>query len=477
MMRRWPATMRGRLTLWYAGALSLVLVAFASVSLFMVDAMLGSRTDALLGQAGDLFGSELAAEFLELKTPAAAIAATLREVPFRDIAVRVADAQGRTLGVSGQPLLSSLPLRQSEAGDSLVTIPGREGGVRALTRSVLLDNERFTLTFLQSRSFQHETMEGLRLSTSIAILGFLLLAALGGYAIARRALAPLGLMAAHARAIGASNLHERLPVAEPGGEIGSLAQVINALLERLERSFGLQRRFVADASHELRTAVAIVRAESEIALGRPTRPEAEYRVALQVTHDAGKRLTRIVDDLLLLARADEERQAMRSEPLYLNELVTEVAAAIRALAAERRIVVEVTAFPDAPVEGDPELLSRMLLNLLDNAVKYSPAGSTVRVSLTAEGDAWRLAVTDEGPGIPDADRAAIFERFHRVEKDRSRGAASTSSGAGLGLAIARSIAEMHGGSLVLARSSSRGSEFVAIIPARAPTRPAPESGA
>lgn len=244
------------------------------------------------------------------------------------------------------------------------------------------------------------------------------------------------------------------------------------LLGRLETSFEQQRRFVADASHELRTPTAIIRAESEVALGRDSRTEVEYRDALRVVQDAGHRLSRIVDDLFLLARADAGHRPLNAEPLYLDELMADAVRAMQALASQRSVQLDIVSMPEAPFVGDAELLGRMLLNLLDNAIKYSPRGGAVSVWLETTSRGYEIRVVDDGPGIPREAQGTIFERFFRVDKARSRGDRSATSGAGLGLAIARWVAVAHGGTVALVRSTAAGSEFLVTLPADANRSPA-----
>jgi signal transduction histidine kinase len=257
-----------------------------------------------------------------------------------------------------------------------------------------------------------------------------------------------------------------LPVGQRQDELSELAGVVNGLLERLESAFAQQRRFMADASHELRTPVAVLRTEADVTLSRPHRTEAEYRDSVAVMRDSARRLGRIVDDLFLLARADAGHLPIRREPLYLEEVVDDAARAVRVLAQERGVRVELLPFEDSPFDGDADLLGRVMLNLLDNAVKHSPQGGTVTLALTRVAREYRITVTDEGPGIAADAQPHIFERFFRADKARSRGGAEDTSGAGLGLAIGRWIAEAHGGRLDLVRSSVRGTEFRLTLPAR-----------
>jgi signal transduction histidine kinase len=207
-----------------------------------------------------------------------------------------------------------------------------------------------------------------------------------------------------------------------------------------------------------------LRGEAEIALSAP-RSCDEYADSLGLVRDEGRRLSVIVDDLFLLARADAGQQPLRPTEMYLDEVAGEAVRAVRSLAARREIRVVCEVKGDFPFRGDEQLLHRLLLNLLDNALKYSPPCSTVHIGLERQGGEYRLAVRDAGPPIPPAAAARIFERFYRVDKARSRAAESATGGAGLGLSIARWVAEAHGGSLTLARSGADGNVFELRRPA------------
>jgi heavy metal sensor kinase len=309
-----------------------------------------------------------------------------------------------------------------------------------------------------------ETMEAVATAYVIAIPLLLLFAALGGYFLATRSLSPVAAMSARAAEISSSNLNERLPVGSRRDELSALAEVVNGLLERLERAFAQQRRFMADASHELRTPVAVLRTEADVTLSRPARTETEYRESVSVMRDSAQRLGRIVDDLFLLARADAGHLPLRREPLYLEDVVDEAARAVRNLARERDVRVQLLPLEDSPYDGDADLLGRVLLNLLDNAIKHSSAGGTVTLALTRTAHEYHITVADEGAGISAEAQPHIFERFFRADKARSRTDGDATAGAGLGLAIGRWIAEAHGGRLDLVKSSGSGTEFVLALP-------------
>jgi signal transduction histidine kinase len=227
--------------------------------------------------------------------------------------------------------------------------------------------------------------------------------------------------------------------------------LVRKSLDPARRMSEQQRRFMADASHELRTPLSIVRGESEVALTRERSAE-ELRDALSVIQHESELLTSIVDDLFLLARADAGQRLLHPTRFYLNELLADAARAVRTLADEKQIALEVDAPHDVTIEADERLLARMIGNLLENAVKYTPRGGRVTVALTADG-ANVITVRDTGGGIAESERVRIFERFHRGAN------AHEGEGAGLGLAIARSIAELHGGRLELVESSNAGSVF------------------
>jgi heavy metal sensor kinase len=270
-------------------------------------------------------------------------------------------------------------------------------------------------------------------------------------------------MGAQAERIGAVNLHDRLAVRNPNDELGRLAQTFNDLLDRLDQSFERQRRFISDASHELRTPVSILRGEAEVALSQASRSPEEYRESLAVLHQEAQRLARIVEDLFTLTRADAGEYRLAHSDFYLDELVADCVRAARALAQAKNITLVAVTPEELPVRADEDLLRRMILNLLDNAIKYTPAGGNISVACGCVPDGYEVSVTDSGPGIPAEMQSRIFERFFRV--DRSRARSGVDGGAGLGLSIARWIAEAHLGRIDLARSDATGSTFTVRVPA------------
>jgi signal transduction histidine kinase len=220
----------------------------------------------------------------------------------------------------------------------------------------------------------------------------------------------------------------------------------------------VQRQFTADASHELRTPVSVVRATAEVTLSRDHRHESEYREALIIVGGQAKRLGHLVESMLVLARADAGAYPLRPVDLYLDEVVAECRRAVDVLAAERGVTIRAAESPEIPFHGDEDLLRQLVLNVLQNAVQHAPAGGSVDIDLRRDADAVTVRVSATGPGIPEADRQRIFDRFVQLDPSR-RG-----QGTGLGLPIARWIAEAHHGTLVLERSGPDGTTFCVSLP-------------
>jgi heavy metal sensor kinase len=289
------------------------------------------------------------------------------------------------------------------------------------------------------------------------------LAGVGGYVLARRALAPIDHLGAEARRITAERLHERLSVPNQRDEIGRLAAVINETLARLESSFEQLRRFTADASHELRTPLSVIRGIGEINL-RETRTPAEYKDAMGSMLEEVDRLTRLVDSLLQLSRGDAGTVRLSREAVDLGQVARDVVASLGILAEERQQRLRVDAADHVRVLADRLVLRDAVTNVIDNAIKYSPNGSTIDVRVQRDGARGAVSVIDEGPGIPVEHRERIFDRFYRIDEGRSR----ELGGTGLGLAIARWAVETNGG-YISVDSTDRGSVFRIVIPLAVPS--------
>ena len=303
---------------------------------------------------------------------------------------------------------------------------------------------------------QRDLVESLAVGLTVALT----LAALGGWWIGRRTLVPLENLSGQVAAMSGADVTQRIQIPESTDELNRLAGSFNGLLDRLAAALNSQRQFMADASHELRTPVSIVRTTAQVALGRNDRDPGEYRESLAIVEEQAARMTRLVDAMFLLARAEAKGIPVQREPLYLDELVNEAVRGLRVLATARNVSVRVEGQDELPMQGDPQLLRQMIGNLLDNAIRFAQPGGLVRVRLSRDSTTVQVAVTDDGPGVAAGDRDRIFERFVRTD--------TRSDGAGLGLPIARWVAEAHGGRLVLADSGAPGAEFVAHLPLNRP---------
>ena len=273
----------------------------------------------------------------------------------------------------------------------------------------------------------------------------------------RQALSPLATVTATAEQITrADDLSRRIPyTASPKDEIGALIRAFNRTLERLETLFTSQQRFLADVSHELRTPLTVIKGNADLI--RKLGPDEE---SLDTIKDEADRLTRMVGDLLLLAQAESGKLPLTMAPVALDVLLTDVFQQMRVLAGDK-VRLKLTEIDQAVVSGDRDRLKQVLINLISNAIHYTPAGGEVYLSLSKTGDVARIVVRDTGPGIPTGDLPHIFDRFYRGEKSRTR---SKTSGFGLGLSIAYFIVEAHGGRIEVDSHEGQGTTFAVFLP-------------
>lgn len=467
-------TIRGRLTLWYVSALALILIAFGIAVYVLLSRALHRRVDDALRSTIEISITSLTHDTQEGQSRQSAAQSTASELSHPQQALMIFDEQGRLL--AEHPYEGDLHIRLPD----LSAIPAEEVFLYTVTEEDDADDHHrlavrrvrippadtpYIILASQPLEAVEDELESLREILYFAAPAVLLLAGLGGWFLARQGLAPVAAMARSARRIGAGNLERQLPVANPRDELGQLAITFNELLARLNAAFAQQRQFMADASHELRTPLSVMSTAAGVTLKKTHRDEEEYREALRMMAEQTRRLSRIVHDMFVLARADAGSYPLQKRPLYLNDLLDEVARSGGLLASGKNIAVEATNLPEAAYHGDEDLLRQMLLNLLDNAIKFTPAGGVVKLSLTRQPFEYRLSVSDTGPGIPPEAQAHIFERFYRADKARSR---AEDGGAGLGLAIARWIAQAHDGSLELADTGHNGTTFIARLPIPAP---------
>jgi heavy metal sensor kinase len=303
-----------------------------------------------------------------------------------------------------------------------------------------------------------QALDRLLRTLMIAVPLTLVAAGGGGVFLARRVLKPVDEMTQKARSIEEHDLSQRIEV-KTKDELGRLASTLNEMIERLEKAFTLQKQFTGDASHELRAPLAIIEAESTLTLQKD-RTKKEYQQSLETVSQEARRMSRIVDQLLALARADSTGEKLSFRRVNLSQLVTKLSADVEMLCRDKSLKFELGQMENLVVKGDRVKLRQLLLNILDNAIRYTPCGKEISVSVQAEGEMAVVSISDTGIGILPEDLPHIFERFYRVDKARSR----SEGGSGLGLAIAKHITEIHGGRIEVDSKVGTGSTFRVYIP-------------
>jgi heavy metal sensor kinase len=455
---------RLQLTAWFLLLFTLLFTAFSIFLYEVLEKALYKRLDEILtsevSTAAGLFRGELA----EFKGDARAAALdAMSEMGIRDVVVAV--FEGNKLLASNTPLKGTELLAvvadaaAAEEPEVRTTLPryGRHG-TRAVARKFAIDGRQYVLLAAESLHSVKADLGAMRHVLFLALPLIVLIAGAGGFLLATKNLAPLRWMAEQARSITDKNLHNRLEIGAANEELTMLADSFNELLSRLDRSFETMRRFVADASHELRTPLAVIRGEADVALDHDRGP-AEYKESLAVIQDEARRLTRLIDDLLNLARADAGHVSLHVEEFYVNDLLAECCRSIQTKAIAKKIDLECRCPEDVAYRGDQELIRRLMLNLIENAIRYTPEGGRVQVKAEDSTHELRIQVADTGIGIPPENATHVFERFYRGDQARSR----QNGGFGLGLSIVKWIAESHNGSVELNSEPGLGSTFTVVL--------------
>lgn len=452
-----------RLTLWYAGIMALALLSFGGGVWFALNHSLYHAIDESLRDR-----VEGIRQFIEVQTGWLTLAGMQEE--FREHSVlgpggdlfQVADADGNWLYRSDPLYDEHVPLydvAKLGAGPRFENLLIQGTPLRFLSQNVQVEGHPYVV---QVAAPMAEIERGLGefLWVLIPALPLTLLAAsAGGYWISRRALRPVDEITATARTISAEHLSRRLPVPRSGDELERLSRTMNDMMERLESAFKRITRFTADASHELRTPIAVMRTTADVALrGGESADQSE---ALEQIAAELERMSQLVDNLLLMARADSGEAELGRARLDLVETIREACAQTAVLARAKGVCLDVS-LPEKAVglTGDRQALRRLFLLLIDNAVKYTPAGGRIEVRLSEGNNAVSVTVEDSGIGISETELPHIFERFYRVDEARPR----DMCGAGLGLAIGRWIVEAHGGALLVTSELGRGSVFTVRLP-------------
>jgi heavy metal sensor kinase len=452
---------RLQLTLWYLLLFALVFVLFGVFLHHLLARALYQRLDDTLfsraATAIQVFQSEVAESNGDVSIGARETLSELRE---RSVLLGIFEGQ-RLLAASTpieQGELPALAARSAVQAKPMLITSAAGSGTRRLAYPFSLDGRQFVVLISESLDPIAADLLLVRRMFWIALPLAVAIAGLGGFLLATRSLAPVRRMAAQAKSITDRNLRNGLDAGAASEEFQVLADSFNELLARLDRSFATMRRFVADASHELRTPLAIIRGEADVALVAD-RPAAEYKEATAIIQDEARRLSRLVDDLLNLARVDADSVKLQIEPFYLDDLLSEACRSLQPLASAKGVALACQCPQDVMFNGDQELLRRLTLNLLENAIRYTPLNGRVSVGLEVDDAALRIKVSDTGIGIPPEAAPHVFERFYRVDSARSR----EHGGFGLGLSIVKWIAESHHGTVELTSRPGVGSTFTVML--------------
>jgi len=444
-------TIRLRLTIYWAGVLSFLLLGAAVAVFLLFQRQQWGRLDGALMEEADTAAASIA-------HGAGVVQMVARLSEERDLGPerRVWVAAGAfTIAAAGNQR-ADLPILKKPSITRTIVNGHNDIFRYAITPFLLNGAPAYLADGVDARAVR-ESISRLRTSL-LLVLPVLLVSSISvGYWLAGRVLVPLVTVASALAEIKPRDLSRRLPLALIDDELGRLIRAINALLDRVERASAAQRRFAADAAHELRTPLAVLRTGIEVVLRRE-RTAAEYARALNTALRNAAAVGALADDLLAITRLDQEL-ALGREPIDLLGLTEEVIDAVEPLTASKRLRIETNLSAAASVQGNRDHLRRVMINLLDNALKFTPEEGRIGIALESHNGRVKLRITDSGPGIDKDDLPFIFERFFRGRSGRNE------SGKGLGLSLCREIVELHGGEISAANQPGGGTEFIVMLPA------------
>ncbi|MBS0205879.1 MAG: HAMP domain-containing protein [Planctomycetes bacterium] len=472
MLNHW--SIRWRLTLWYVLALTAILAVFDVALVLMARSHLRAQLEADLNEEVN----ELAEEIEFAKSP--------KEFETR-FTRHYAEHGGYSFQISrfdgtvlfGSPWLRAHPLPKPKSSDEFafrrmeeITL-AHAGRHRMLCRAVHGPSEPLVIYVMTPLARSERELWSFVQMLLVGSLLALLVAFVGGFAIARHAMAPVERIVATAERISCDNLSDRIFTENRNDELGRLAATLNATFGHMETAVAEMRRFTADAAHELRTPLAVIRTEMEVALrGSPS--TESLRQVLQVTIGEIARLSGLVDKLLTLSRHDGGVQPLNREEVLLSAVLRDVIDFMTPMATEKQIVIQIADLTDSVVIGDDVSLSQLFFNLLENAIKFTPAGGNIHIRDQRSDGRVVIAIEDSGVGIDPRHLPHVFKRFYRVDTSRN----SSTGGTGLGLAICQSIVHAHAGRLTVTSEVGCGSVFVVGLPATSdhqPQAPRPSS--
>jgi two-component system OmpR family sensor kinase len=459
-------TIKFKLTSWYVVILGIILCSFSLFLYFTLADSLYSGVDTKIKTMADIVASSarspLGADLDQIMTEHLGIKPLGRFIQLLDESGKIGERSTNLR--DAQIPISVQTLRAASKGNTTfesVQVLGKYP-LRVVTMPII-DNGRMVGIVQVGSSLEgvEEALHQLLLILLIAVPAALLVASAGGLFLANKALRPVDEISQIARRIGSGDLSQRIRIKRAKDELGRLASTFNEMIAKLEKSFRQVKRFTADASHELKTPLTILRGEVEVGL-KKKRALKEYQRILVSNLEEISRMSRIVDDLLTLSRADMGELTMVREETVLSPLAQEVCSDLQMLARDKGVQLRFKGDGITKVEGDPLFLRQLILNLTENGLKYTPAGG--KVELKVEGDrrqgVARILVSDTGMGIPEKDLKRIFDRFYRVDKARSR----ETGGTGLGLSICQWIVQAHEGQIAVQSKVEKGSTFTVTLP-------------
>ena len=446
-------SIRIRLTLWYLAVIVILLFIFSFVAYFMLSYNLYHNLDkTLFDRANQL-------------RPTIRITGGQLILPLQpNETLLVYDADGTLIREFGLMLdtdnINGLVEKALLGENSFATtVTTEKQGIRIYATSFMISfNNRAAIVIGQLTSNITQVLSTFRYVVILTAVVVIILAGMGGLFLASRVLKPVERITTTAQEIGESDLSRRINIGTDD-ELGKLASTLNGMIERLEKAFNRQRQFTADASHELRTPLAIMQAESTLALSKE-RTEADYRKSLEMISQESAYMSSVIGKLLFLARSEAGKEPLHFEDIDIKELITELSTNMEALADDKKIKLAVDARESLIVNGDRIKLRQLFINILENAIRYTPGNGSISISLSRKDVNALVIISDTGIGIPEEHLPHIFERFYRVDKARSR----AEGGVGLGLAISQYIAESHGGKIEVESQVEKGTTFYVSIP-------------
>lgn len=462
-------SIRSKLTLWYVALLGIILILFSVFLNYFLSTRLYESIDNSLRVSATVVSKTALMKYDQMPLPGL-------EQFFEQFLgygnmnkfYRIYDGSGNVGSRSKNIDASKFPLTQQAYADALkgensfetFYLAGNHP-IRVITMPVLRVGKLVNLVQVgTSLEAVHETLRNLRIFLITTVPLVLLLATLFGRFLARRSLLPVAKITQTARDIGGgADLSKRISVPKVQDEIGQLAKTFNNMMDRLENSFSQIRQFSSDASHELRTPLTVLKGQNELILNKPRSPE-EYQEVISSNLEEINYMSKVLEDLFTLSKSDENQVQLDCRPIDLKVVIDEVCKHAELLAGQKNIEIVIAFLESVQINGDPVRLRQMIWNILDNAIKYTPPGGQLRISLEEEKEHAFVTVKDTGIGIPEEHLPHIFDRFYRVDRARSR----DEGGSGLGLSICRHIVEAHKGHIEVESKLGMGAKFKIRLP-------------